>query len=184
MTRSENILYVGGSFTRINVIGHGAVLDNATGDTPAGVIAPRINGTVSVAVPDGSDGWYIGGYFTNIEGETRNHIARINSDGSLHDWNPGANGNVYAIAISGSTVYAGGNFTSIGGENRNYIAAIDITSGNATVWDPDANNTVHAIAVNGTNAYAGGLFYNHRHRNQKPYCRYRHNIRQSNRVES
>jgi len=101
MARSENILYIGGEFTRINVVAHGAALDPATGKTPAGVSAPRINGTILVAVPDGSGGYYIGGGFTDIEGETRNNIARINSDGSLHDWDPNANGTVYAIAVNG-----------------------------------------------------------------------------------
>ena len=158
MARSENILYIGGDFTRINVVAKGAALDNATGKTPAGVIAPRINGTVSVAVPDGSGGWYIGGSFTNIEGETRNNIARINSDGSLHDWDPNANGTVWAIAVSDTDLYAAGYFTSIGGETRNYITAIDTSTGNATQWDPNANNVVLAIAVSGTNVYAGGYF--------------------------
>ena len=34
-------------------------------------------------------------------------------------------GNVYALAVSGSTVYAGGDFSSIGGQTRNGIAALD-----------------------------------------------------------
>ncbi|HOJ63922.1 MAG TPA: delta-60 repeat domain-containing protein, partial [Spirochaetota bacterium] len=74
---------------------------------------PKVNGTILCAIPDGNGGWYIGGNFTKIGTVTRNHIARINSDGSLHTWNPDANNPVFALAISGSIVYAGGTFTSI-----------------------------------------------------------------------
>ena len=84
-----------------------------------------------------------------IGGQTRNHIAALDaSTGLATAWNPGAdgrnrrNGDVGALAVSGSTVYAGGYFTSIGGQTRNHIAALDASSGLATAWDPDANGTV------------------------------------------
>ena len=74
-------------------------------------------------------------------------------------WNPNANGTVYALAVSGSTVYAGGDFTSIGGQARNRIAALDATTGLATAWNPNANSyRVDALAVSGSTVYAGGYF--------------------------
>jgi hypothetical protein len=89
---------------------------------------PTANNTVRAIVPDGAGGVYIGGDFTQLTpasgpAVTRNRIARINADGSIHAWNPNANSTVQALAVSGSTVYAGGAFTTIGGQARRFFAA-------------------------------------------------------------
>jgi hypothetical protein len=163
MVRDGNTIYIGGSFSYMGPsVEFGAALDGTTG-----LVNPayqRPNGTVWVSIPDGSGGWYIGGDFTSVGGQTRNRLARINSNGTLHDWNPNAtNGVIYALALSGSTVYAGGNFggaTShrIGGKYRNRIAALNVSDGTATDWDPNANGTVRSIVVSGSVVYAGGDF--------------------------
>ncbi|MBI2618691.1 MAG: fibronectin type III domain-containing protein, partial [Ignavibacteriales bacterium] len=104
---------------------------------------------------------YAGGLFTSIGGQTRNRIAALDaSTGLATSWNPNANSNVYALAVSGSTVYAGGAFTSVGGQTRNYIAALDASTGGATSWDPNANGGVVELAFDLANArvYAGGAF--------------------------
>ena len=62
--------------------------------------------------------------------------------GQATSWNPDADGYVYALAVTGSTVYAGGNFSAIGGQARNHIAALDATTGAATSWNPNATATV------------------------------------------
>ena len=91
--------------------------------------------------------------------QTRNRIAAIDAaTGEATSWNPNANGAVYALAVSGTTVYAGGMFNAIGGQTRNNIAAIDATTGAATSWNPNANGIVYALAVSGTTVYAGGWF--------------------------
>ncbi|MCB0120147.1 MAG: hypothetical protein KDD72_14035, partial [Anaerolineales bacterium] len=137
----------------------------ALSDTPLPNM-PTANGIILPIVPDGAGGVYIGGNFTQLTpagggpAVTRNRIARINADGSIHPWNPDANGGVNDLAVSGNTVYVGGNFTSIGGQARNYIAALDATinTNNAMAWNPDANGTVASLAVSGNTVYVGGLF--------------------------
>ena len=69
-------------------IPNGSSLDISTGVPNLAFAKP--NGSVSTVVPDGSGGWYIGGSFTQVGGQTRNYIARINADGSLNPWNPNA----------------------------------------------------------------------------------------------
>ena len=77
---------------------------------------PNANGIVRVIVvqPDGKI--LIGGEFTTVLGVTRNHIARLNPDGTLDTaFDPNANNFVLVIAVqTDGKVLAGGTFTSIG----------------------------------------------------------------------
>jgi hypothetical protein len=68
----------------------------------------------------------VGGYFTTLGGQTRNHIGRLNPDGSLDTTlDPGADDNVYALAIqSDGKIVVGGYFTTLGGQLRNCIARL------------------------------------------------------------
>jgi uncharacterized delta-60 repeat protein len=115
---------------------------------------PDANGPVSVVVvqPDGKI--LIGGYFTTLSPNggvavTRNHIARLNPDGTLDlAFDPNANDAVWSIAVQADgKILAAGNFTSIGGHTRNCIARLDATTGLADSFDPNANNFVQSIAV-------------------------------------
>ena len=88
---------------------------------------------VVVVQPDGKI--LIGGEFTTLSPNggppvTRNHIARLNPDGTLDTaFDPNANDSVYAIAVQADgKILAGGAFNganSIGGQTRNRIARLD-----------------------------------------------------------
>src|ERR1044071_4194401 len=118
---------------------------------------PNANGPVYVVVvqPDGKI--LIGGGFTTLSPNggppvTRNHIARLNPDGTLdNDFNPNANDLVRSIAVQADgKILAGGAFNgenSIGGQTRNRIARLDPITGSADSWDPNANSDVYSIAV-------------------------------------
>ena len=98
--------------------------------------------------PDGKI--VVGGPFTYISGQTRNHIARLNADGTLDaPFNPDADSGIGAIALQadGKLVVAG-SFSTIGGQTRNRIARLD-TAGNldATFVDPGANGSVSSLIV-------------------------------------
>jgi len=72
----------------------------------------------------------------------------------------GINGQVYAMAVSGTNVYVGGSFTTAGG-----ISAVNIAKLNGSTWSPlgdTVNNgtsaAVSTINISGTNVYVGGSF--------------------------
>ena len=209
---SNNIVYLGGTFTQVGPATGAAVAIDASTGSPIQP-CPMLVGTVKAVASDGSGGWYIGGsfnavqgqprrnlaqidasgnltswnpsadttvcainwtgssvyvagQFTNVGGQSRNHIAELNpATGTAASWNPNANGNVLTLATRAGTIYAGGEFTSIGGQPRGFIAALDATTGNATSWNPDADNVVLALAVQAlqvypftVTVYAGGAF--------------------------
>ncbi len=129
---------------------------------------PNANGPVYVIVvqPDGKI--LIGGLFTTLAPNggppvTRNHIARLNPDGTLDAaFDPNANGTVRSIALQADgKILAGGTFTSIGAQPRNCIARLDATTGLADSFDPSANFGVLRIVVQGDGKIlVGGDFTN------------------------
>ena len=85
---------------------------------------------------------------------TRNHIGRLNADGSLDtSFDPGANGAVYALAVQADgKILVGGYFTTLGGggtgtTTRNYIGRLNADGSLDTSFDPGANGAVYALAV-------------------------------------
>jgi len=162
---TSGVTYLGGAFTKVGLAtGNGVPLSMTTGHPTAFPHIGRSGGLsyVNVAVSDGAGGYYIGGYFDTVGGQTRDNLAHILADGTLGPWNPSASYIVSSMAVSGSTVYVGGQFTSItdsnGTQTRKYLAAIDATTGTVTSWNPDASQYVFALAVSGNMVYAGGAF--------------------------
>jgi hypothetical protein len=177
LVRDGNTLYVGGQFSTIAGQSRGqlAALDATTGEVrpwdprPVYDMYPFMTSVSVLAVGGGKV--YVGGHFTSVGGQARNHIAALDpTSGRATAWNPdaGANGWVGALAWAGDVVYVGGGFTSIGGQSRMCIAALDTVGGAATGWNPTSDQTVTALAVAGGTVYAGGEFTNiggrHRHR--------------------
>src|SRR2546422_511240 len=78
-------------------------------------------------------------------------------------WDPrfgdfGAEGTIYAIAVSATDVYVGGSFTTAGG-----VIATNIVRWDGSTWwplDQGLDGAVYALAVMGTNLIAGGQFSN------------------------
>jgi uncharacterized delta-60 repeat protein len=92
------------------------------------------DGTGSVGTmalqPDGKI--LIGGYFTSYDGTARNHLARLNSDGSLDltfDPGTGTDDYVYTMALQpDGKILIGGNFISFSGITRvNSDGSLDLT---------------------------------------------------------
>lgn len=155
-------MYASGEFAHVfAVTGHGAALNNTTGLLAGSKKVPIINGTVYAAEPDGKGGWYIGGDFTMINDTPRERIARINKNGTIHPWNPGADDTVRTIVKSGATLYVGGEFTTIDSAARNNLASFTAATGELTGWNPsvgDADDTVYVVRVANGFVFVGGSF--------------------------
>jgi hypothetical protein len=129
----------------------------------------QANGRVRTVVTIGST-VYLGGNFTSLRpagapagtGEVaRSRLAAVNRDtGALLPWNPGADRDVYVLAVSpdARTVYVGGYFTRVGGAARKRLAAVDAATGAVTSWAPTANGKVLALTALGARVYLGGTF--------------------------
>jgi hypothetical protein len=119
------------------------------------------NGRVDALVQVG-DVVYLGGEFTAVGGEPRSRLAAIDvSTGSVTSWNPGADGNVYALlAGPDGSVYAGGAFKTVGGATHKGIVKFDGATGNVdATWRPKATGgAVRSLALGNGQLYVGGAF--------------------------
>src|SRR5207248_6315279 len=133
--------YAGGAFTSIGgqTRNHIAKLSTSGSGTADATWGPNPNASVGVLALalDGSGNIYVGGSFTSIGGQSRNHIAKLSTSGSGTadaNWNPNPSDVVLALALGGSgNVYAGGSFSSVGGQTRAGFAALSVTT---AVADP------------------------------------------------
>ncbi len=156
-------ILAGGTFTRIGGATRNSLarLDAITGladsfdpnpfCTPCGPPPARTD-IISIAIQ--ANGQVVtGGYFTNIGGQARNRIARLDATTGLADsFDPNASGgpypNVISIAVQpDGKILAAGTFTSIGGQMRTNFARLDATTGLADSFDPNASGNVYSIAA-------------------------------------
>ena len=135
---------------------------------------PNANDVPRVAVvqPDGKI--LIGGNFTTLSPNggpavARNHIARLNPDGTIDTaFNPNVNGNagiaaIVAIAVQADgKILVGGTFTSVGGQTRYNIARLNHDGSLDSAFDANASpndGEVFSIAVQADGKIlAGGAF--------------------------
>jgi hypothetical protein len=163
-------LYVGGEFSTVNNGGSGGGTSN-------------ISNLAAFNLSDGSldNGWnpncgravhalavtdatvYAAGEFTGIGDSLRVRIVALDKTQgkATGNWNTGASGTVYALAMNtGSAIYAGGDFLSIGGSLRQNLAALDDNGAVVTSFDAriTGSTAVYALAVADDHLYFGGSF--------------------------
>ncbi|MDQ1307275.1 MAG: trimeric autotransporter adhesin, partial [Actinomycetota bacterium] len=159
IAEGSGVTYVAGGFTSVGAAtGPGALVDSTVG-----VVDRRFlfvdYGSIFAVAADGAGGFYLGGSFTSLNGVPRNRLAHVAADGTLDPmWKPTVAGStpteVYALAVSGSTVYVGGSFTQVSGTTRNRAAAVDATTGTVMAWNPNiVVGAVYAMAVSGSTVY-------------------------------
>lgn len=122
---------VGGSFTEFGGIIRPSLVVLNTNGTVMTSFAPGTgpNGIVYALAyqPDGK--LIVAGDFTKYKGASRNHIARVNPDGSLDptfDAGFGPNASVRAVALQeDGKIVIGGLFTEVNGIPRGYVARLN-----------------------------------------------------------
>ncbi|HQQ62815.1 MAG TPA: thrombospondin type 3 repeat-containing protein [Pseudomonadales bacterium] len=165
--QTDGKVVIGGSFTSFNGVSRNYIASlNADGSLDNG-FNPGSGANSSVYAlamqPDGKV--VIGGYFTTVNGISRNRIARLNADGSLDtgfDPGAGADNAVNALALQpDGRVLIGGTFTTVNGFVRNYIAQLNFDGSLDTGFDlgPITGSGVNALAVqsDGKILIGGGL---------------------------
>jgi uncharacterized delta-60 repeat protein len=85
----------------------------------------------------------IAGSFTDINGVSRNRIARLNADGSVDTgFNPGtgANGNIYSLLLQpDGKVLIGGNFTNVNGVPHMFVSRLNSNGTVDMSFNPGTN---------------------------------------------
>lgn len=168
--QSNGQIVAGGSFASFNGnSAHNIVRLNPNGSVDMAFLAAGgtgANGAIRSVIVQFDGTILIGGDFTTYDGFTRNHVARLNPDGSLDTtFDPGTalNGAVYAMVQAGNgQLIVGGDFTAVGGvSGQDHLARLS-TSGTADLtFDPGAgpNARVRALAImNNGQIVAGGDF--------------------------
>jgi hypothetical protein len=163
------VTYVGGKFTQVsshNGATTATVSNLAAFDTNGNFTnwAPVANGTVKTFATDGAGAIIAGGSFTKINSAGRPHVAEILANGTLvpkTTWSATADGDVQALATSGSTLYMGGQFANVDGQPRAFLGAVSLTDGTIdSSWQPFVDGRVDALETVAANVIAGGFFLN------------------------
>lgn len=107
----------------------------------------------------------IGGAFTSVGGQPRNHIAAFNATtGALSTtFLPSIDGTVYSVipGPTAGTVFAGGDFSQVNGVAVKYLTLLNVNTGAAVsgfVTPVIAGGRVNDLVLRGTRLYLGGYF--------------------------
>jgi uncharacterized delta-60 repeat protein len=110
--------------------------------------------------PDGKI--LVGGLFTKLTGQTRNHIGRLHPDGTVDtEFNPNSDGEVYCFALQpDGKIIVAGLFNTIAGEPRENIARLNPDGTLDKEFNPGADDWVFSIALQTDGKIVvGGVFY-------------------------
>ncbi len=127
--------------------------DLSLGTVPPGNTRPGANGTVYDLQVQPDNRTVIAGDFTAYNTVPRNHIARVNTDGS-HDgsFNPGSGADAFIAALAlepGGKLIIGGGFTSFNGIYRYHVARLNPDGSLDAAFNPGlgADAPVWAVAT-------------------------------------
>lgn len=114
------------------------------------------------ASPDGTK-LYVGGDFTTVDGQARNHIAAFDlTTGSLSStWVPTVSNTVNTIVATSTVVYIGGAFGNVSGYGRSGMAAINATTGAVKAFAPQKDGyavQTMVLSPDATRVIVGGMF--------------------------
>jgi uncharacterized delta-60 repeat protein len=168
--QSDGKIIIGGYFTTYNDTARNYIARlNANGSIDATFnLGTGANNFVFATAIQSDGKIIIGGDFTTYNGTPRNHIARLNADGSIDaSFNPGTGTDnwVWSIAIqSDGKIIIGGDFTTYNGTARKNIACLNADGSLDATFNPGtgANDVVNTIAIqNDGKIIIGGWFTNY-----------------------
>ncbi|MEO8302744.1 MAG: fibronectin type III domain-containing protein [Betaproteobacteria bacterium] len=180
VVQGDGKIIIGGAFTYVSE-GGADVRVNIARFNSNGTLDPTFNfkatSTIDALAIIGNT-LYIGGDFTGLTkiggaSTLRNRLAAIDLPTlTITSFNPNMDGEVFALAASGTTLYVGGAFSFIGGGATQRIGAAAFNTALAgtplTTWDPEPRDgnapgpafqgVVRSIAPFGSIVYVGGAF--------------------------
>jgi uncharacterized delta-60 repeat protein len=121
----------------------------------------NVNGQVNAIAVQTDGKILIGGGFSQVNGITRNNLARLNANRTVDtSFDPSPNGGIFAITLDpNGSILVGGGFSTIAGGSRNAIARLAIIGGTLESLDASVNDFVYSIAVDSSgNVLIGGRF--------------------------
>ncbi len=125
---------------------------------------PSVDNGETDSIAQNGNVMIVGGTFTSVAGQTRNHVAAFNrTTGALTSFAPDVNGNVQSVlpGPTATTVYIGGAFTQVNGQPAQFVAELDLTTGNlVSGFKPPAFNFgyINDMVVRGNRLYLAGTF--------------------------
>lgn len=162
---------IGGNFDRVNGTARNAIARLNSDGTLDLSFAPGTgpNSEVLAVALDAEEKVLIGGFFTSVNGVTRNRIARLKADGSPDTtFNPGtgADNGIRVIRVQGDgRVLIGGQFARVSGAPRSCIARLNPDGSLDTSFDPGQGisgglyNMIQSVAVQADGSIlVGGSF--------------------------
>jgi uncharacterized delta-60 repeat protein len=161
--QSDGKIVIGGFFTSYNGITRNRIARlNADGTLDATFNSGTgTTGGVSTISLQSDGKIIIGGAFTSFNGEARDRIARLNTDGTLDaTFNPGsgADSRVETISIqSDGKIIIGGQFTSYNGVQRNLIARLNADGALDGTFNPEGTGGLNDISSDFTNVYTTSI---------------------------
>ena len=172
--QGDGKLIAGGSFTIYNGTGLNSVARIQTDgslDTTFvndATVALGFNSDILCVASQSGGKTLVGGYFSTFNGANRNHIVRLNADGSLDtSFNPGNGADSYITAMalqSDGKIVIGGNFSNFNGTGRVSIARLNTDGSLDTGFVPATSpgDTFSAVAVQTDGRIVvGGYFRNY-----------------------
>lgn len=110
--------------------------------------SPNSSVRKTLVQPDGKV--LVGGAFTQVAGQNRLRVARLNADGSLDPSfaNPQVGGQVWAMALQpDGKILIGGDFKQVAGQNRTYVARLNADGSLDTTFNAVTDGTVYDLAL-------------------------------------
>jgi len=162
MTIEGTTLYVGGSFQNVgNMVQSLAYFhEPSVGDVPFSFFPGAVTGQAFCVIPDGAQGWYVGGTFQEVGGYARPYLARIRNDLSVDQtFLPDIGGHVYTMALFDGELFVGGDFQEVGGNAIHHLCRMNAETGEVDItWLPEPDGQVTKLLISNGDLYVAGSF--------------------------